>query len=474
MKESQRPTPTHGIPDATLDRNSLKALRALSLAGQGHPKSELAAMTFGIDNASARSRMSGLSAALVRAGLVRERKEGRERIVEITALGHEELARAPQEERASKSGATSAELTLPKAVSSDREHHNDRPRFHLRHAALLALWKLRSTRFQDRDWAYDQVLLSLATESGDEEENLKVDQEVLRSVRSYWVKGDSRRPLVETLVRFQDPRQRRLTGPALVAVGDSIDTDAEAVLWTSAAIELAHHYSFAPGSQTDRLTARRLLSRSKELLLKARKDSVLQNAADYRLAKAAKVASVGWIGVSGPRPALQKLSAPEDPELDLLATSLNSLNHKVRRADSFNGVLETLDRALTQHIGRWVMRAQPSTEWVFRRAGGTGIAREISDWAMEMRDRGTLSDLLVSQVSNSQTLQHELSEFIKKSTPYVKDFESVVQPHLDQSNALLGRTVQAPAVKYDSMLLNNLWNPEMVAAHVICSPGEQV
>jgi hypothetical protein len=471
MTETKRRTPSGEAADASLDRYALNALRALTLSDRGRPKSELAAMTFGADNASSRSRMSGLSAALVRAGLAREKKDGRERIMEITDLGREELARHPQEERSSKGRTLSPDLTLPNAVHSHRVYHNDRPRFHLRHASLLALWKLRNRRFNAKDWAYDQMLIALATESSKDEDTLKVDQEVLRSVRSHWEKGDSRRPLIEVLVRFQDPSQRRLTGPSLLEVGDQIDSDAEAVLWTSAAIELAHHYSFASGSQTDRLTARRLLSRSKELLLKARLDPVLEVAADYRLAKAAKVASVGWIGVAGRRQTVEELSAPDDPELDLLATTLNDLNRKVRRADSFNGVLEGLDRALTQHVGRWIMRAQPSTEWIFRRAGGTGIAKEINDWGVEMHERGTLNDLLISQTRSNTNLQEKLKEFISKGYPYLEDFESVVKPHLDQSNALLGNSVQASTVNYDSMLLNNLWNPEMVAAHAICRVG---
>jgi len=468
MTESKRHIPPGESGAASLDRHSLTALRALTLTDRGQPKSELAAMTFGVDNASSRSRMSGLSAGLVRAGLAREKKDGRERIMEITDLGREELARHPQEGRSSKSRTLSYDLTLPNALDSQLVHPDDRPRFHLRHASLLALWKLRNKKFNAKDWAYDQMLLALATESGDDEENMKVDQEVLRSVRSHWDKGDLRRPLVEALVRFQDPKQRRLTGPTLVEVGDRIDTDAEAVLWTSAAIELAHHYSFAPGSQTDRLTARRLLSRSKELLLKARLDPVLEVAADYRLAKAAKVASVGWIGVSGWRQTVEELSAPNDVELRVLARTLNELNLKVKRADSFNGVLEGLDRALTQHVGRWIMRAQPSTEWIFRRAGGIGIAKEINDWGVEMHERGTLNDLLISQTRANTNLQHELKEFIRKGEPYLQDFDSVVRPHLDQSNALLGNPVQASSVSYDSMLLNNLWNPEMVAAHAIC------
>ena len=468
MIESKRRIPPGEAAAAGLDRYSLKALRALTLADRGQLKSELAALTFGADNASSRSRMSGLSAGLVRAGLAREKKDGRERIMEITDLGREELLRHPQEERSSRSRTLSHELTLANAVSSHRVYHNDRPRFHLRHGSLLALWKLRNKKFDAKDWAYDQMLLALATESGDDEENLKFDLEVLRSVRSHWDKEDLRRPLIEALVRFQDPKQRRLTGPTLVEVGDQINSDAEAVLWTSAAIELAHHYSFASASQMDRLTARRLLTRSKELLLKARVDPVLEVAADYRLAKAAKVASVGWIGVAGQRQTVDKLSAPDDPELDLLATTLNDLNLKVRRADAFNGVLEGLDRALTQHVSRWIMRAQPSTEWIFRRTGGTGIAKEINDWGLEMHQRGTLNDLLISQTRSNTHLQEKLKEFISKGQPYLEDFESVVKPHLDQSNALLGNPVQASIVSYDSMLLNNLWNPEMVATHAIC------
>jgi hypothetical protein len=411
----------------------------------------------------------------VLSGLARERKSGRERVMEITDLGRNELESHREEKSRAASARLPPEPRLSSALESDRVHHRDRPRFHLRHAALLALWKLRRrhARLSADDWRYDQMLLALATESGDDATNFAADQEVLGSLRSRWSTRDRRRLLVEALVKFQDVRLRRQTGAELVALGDKIEESADAVLWSSAAIELAHHYSFAAASQVDRLTARRLLSQAKQLLLKARTDPELQVAADYRLAKAAKVASVGWTGVSGaPKLVAPELEVEADAELALLAGSLNELNAKVSRADSFNRVLEKLDRALSRHVGRWVMQAFPSTEWIFRRAGGTGIAAEIRDWAVEMRDRGTLNDLLVSQVNESPEFRSELTQFIANAEPYRRDFETVVEPHVLQAKALLGQPAKAAPVEYDAMLMNNLWNPEMVAAHAIAQPGE--
>jgi hypothetical protein len=65
------------------------------------------------------------------------------------------------------------------------------------------------------------------------------------------------------------------------------------------------------------------------------------------------------------------------------------------------------------YLGRWIMLAVPSSEWVFRRAGGIGLALEIAEWAKEMHDRGTLAELLVSRVESEPGLQHELREFVR-------------------------------------------------------------
>jgi hypothetical protein len=466
MVKSGSTLPLSQQPKASVDgAQELVALRAL--ASGPSTKSRLAVQTFGTDGRSARSMMTRLSARLVEAGLAEVRNNGRERIMEITKLGGERLK---------QSGATQSETVpsvpkLPDALNSHEQHSEDRPRYHLRHAALLALSKLlRKPKRTLSDDRYETMLLTLAAENPDPSADAKADAEVFDSLSSGWNGSDRRKRLMECLVRFEDVINRRDAGSDLVSLGEKVEPGPEAILWSSAAIDLAHHYSFAPASQLDRLTARRLLRQSRELLLKSVSDPELAVAAKYRLEKASKVAALGWTFSSPVNANEPAIAASEDGAPVELSKAIKVLDIKVSRSGAFNRVLESLDRTLSMHLGRWIMSAMPSTEWVFRASGGVGIEKAIRDWGQEMGKGGLLNDLVLSQVRANPSLQEQLRGFISQATEFGKeDFGDVVKPHISQARALLGENVKVLRTQYDAMLLNNLWSPEMVAADAIAA-----
>jgi hypothetical protein len=209
------------------------------------------------------------------------------------------------------------------------------------------------------------------------------------------------------LVDFQDVETRREAGSELVDLSDFIKPGPETILWTSAAIDLAHYYYFAPASQIDRLTARRLLRKSRELLEATARDPQLRTASLYRLGRVSMAAAVGWnwnpsaehSGWTSASEISKDHADLSEDEVMRLKTALAQFDAKVVLSGRFNTMLGPFESLLTQHLGRWIMLAIPSSEWVFRRAGGIGIAREIADWAADMRSRGTLQELLTTRVS---------------------------------------------------------------------------
>lgn len=474
-------------------------MRALRILANGRrTKSRLAVETYGEDNASTRSMMSRLSKTLIDTNWVEERKEGRERWMYITALGREQLTELSVVGGAGAvPDAPSLRAVIDSATHPDpqADHPDDRPRFHLRHAALLALAKLsRSSKGSVNDDYYEAMLRALAHEPSAEERRVRAragdtaldpkkdwfvaqDRKVFQSFAPIWDSKDWRKRLIGALVNFQDVETRREAGSELVDLTDLIVPGAEAILWTSAAIDLAHYYSFAPASQIDRLTGRRLLRKSKELLEATSRDSQLRIASLYRLGKVSSAAAVGWswnppaevqsgwTHADEISPDLGELSGDE---ADRLQSALAQFDAKVVLAGRFNSMLEPFESLLSKHLGRWIMLAIPSSEWVFRRAGGIGIADEIADWAADMRSRGTLHELLTTRVREDQTFRGSLHDFIDSTSGEgFEVFGKAVDAHVDQAKALLGQDIKTPNVAYDRMLLNHFWTPEMVAAHLI-------
>jgi hypothetical protein len=460
-------------------------MRALRILANGRrTKSRLAVETYGEDNASTRSMMSRLSKTLMDMQWVEERKEGRERWMHITDLGRQQL---PETNAVAEAGAVpdapslSAVIDSATHVDPQANHPEDRPRFHLRHAALLALAKF-SRKGNVNDDYYEAMLRTLAHEpSAQERPGLSTpeqDRKVFDSFASIWDSRDVRKRLIGALVDFQDLQTRRQAGSELVDLADLIkEPGPEAILWSTAAIDLAHYYSFAPASQIDRLTARRLLQKAGKLLEATSQDPQLRIASCYRLGRVSMAAAVGWSwnpaaqlrsGWTHPNEISKDLSELSAEEARRMQSALAQFDAKVVLAGRFNTTLGPFERLLTQYLGRWIMLAIPSSEWVFRRAGGIGLAREIADWAADMRGRGTLQELLTTRVRDDEKFQCCLHDFIDSTTDKgFEEFGNATDAHLHQAKALLGEDVNTPDVPYDRMLLNHFWTPEMVAAHLI-------
>jgi hypothetical protein len=472
------------VDDGTLSAQAERVLRALSQVQAPRSKGHLAIETYGADNASTRSMISRLSNQLTGGGLTVERKSGRERLMELTDAGRAYLR--ARENPSSRDLPVPTIPPLDEALDSlkpraDRPLHPlDRPRFHLRHAALLCLAAQHKSGIRSpADEHFEMMLRTLVHDAP--EGTVDGDQRIFASLASTWP-NDWRKRLIGCVVEFQDPQRRRKTGPEFVTLGDRIDPGPEAVLWASGAIDLAHHYSFAAASQIDRMTARRLLQRAKHLLEHTLLDPTLRIAAEYRLGKIAKVAQVGWIWDAKEAALLDvpHEREPADHDGDDLHELLRKLDQAVVSSGRFNFSLEACEQVLRHYLGRWVMLAFPSSEWVFRGAGGVDIAAAIEEWAIDMRERGVLRELLTERVKDEESapLRKTLQEFIKVPKPSVEDPAGTqLEPYLVQAKALLGQPVKVdPEQKskgyYHQMLMNNLWNPEMVAAHTVAAAAD--
>jgi hypothetical protein len=194
------------------------------------------------------------------------------------------------------------------------------------------------------------------------------------------------------------------------------------------------------------------------------------------------VAQVGWSWTADKAaPAgVPHEGQPSDKEDRDLGEVLRAMDHAVVNAGRFNYKLEACEQALRRYLGRWIMLAFPSSEWVFRRAGGIDIATAIEDWATDMRQRGGLGELLTERVNDEQSapLRTTLEEFIRVGEQSVGDPTGMqLEPYLAQAKALLGKPVKVAAEQkrdgyYRDMLMNNLWNPEMVAAHTVAAAAD--
>src|SRR5262249_35141607 len=160
--------------------------------------------TYGDDNASTRSMISRLSKQLTEAGWAIERKLGRERVMELTDAG-----RTYVQARANHSSRDLPVPSIPslgEALDSLRPlaevpvHPLDRPRFHLRHAALLALAALRESGVRSAaDKHFEAMLRALVHD--DEQGTVDSDRAIFASLEPTWP-NDWRKRLIHGLVEF--------------------------------------------------------------------------------------------------------------------------------------------------------------------------------------------------------------------------------------------------------------------------------
>jgi hypothetical protein len=432
-------------------------------------KSELAEQVFGRSDGSTRAMVTRMTAALTAAGAIEERLAGRERLVRLSPDGRALV------ERWGRSAGSFPPVDLEAALGDVRQHSKDRPRFHLRHAALLALASLRRRGVaSSADEHYQEVLIRLVDEHSSPDKDLDAFYRLQRT----WPGHDHRRILLaENIVRFQLEAERRSSPPDFSLVSDLLDPDdADTVLWASGAIDMAHHYLLEPRNHLDRVAARGLLHTATRLMQATCKIPELAVASAYRLAKAARVAAGSW---SWQPPAL---AASREP-LDRLDQEIADADQIVLQSAAFNAVLDRFDRTLTKHIGPWIMRAMPSAESFFRATGGPGLVGALEQWART--EAGQLADGLTGRGRSDPAVRRELEAFLHDGEPYLgTQFSKLVRPHLNQARALLGQppipddasagvTSETP---YSALLLNNYWTPEMVASDVIVSrsPEEAV
>lgn len=462
-----REIPAMSVRDDDLERETHHPTRRKLLVCLAGPrseltKSELAEQVFGRSDGSTRAMVTRMTAALAAAGAIEERLAGRERLVRLTADG-----RALVDSWGRNVGSFPA-VDLDAALGDARQHSKDRPRFHLRHAALLALASLRRRGIaSSADEHYQEVLIRLVDEHSSPDRDLDTFYRLQRT----WPGQDHRRILLaENIVRFQHEGERRTSPPDFSLVSDLLaPDDPDTVLWASGAIDMAHHYLLEPRNHLDRVAARGLLHTATRLMQATCKLPELAVASAYRLAKAARVAAGSW---SWQPPALASAREPRDR----LEQEIADADQIVLQSAAFNSVLDRFDRTLTKHIGPWIMRVMPSAESFFRATGGPGLVSALEQWAKS--EASELADGLTGRGRSDPAVRRELEAFLRDGERYLSTrFSKLVRPHLNQARALLGQPPIAgdseadvpSATPYSALLLNNYWTPEMVASDVIVS-----
>jgi DNA-binding transcriptional ArsR family regulator len=447
-----------------------RLLEVLMTAKEEPTKSALAEAVYGRSDSSTRAMTTRLTAALMEAGLLDERLQGRERRVRLTPRGREEVSRWADGGQRRDSWIDARKALGPAMLA----YPADRPRFHLRHAALLALSSLyarASGPLDDADAHYEQVLLALINEHSPPGEDAARFYRLARS----WPISDRRVLLADCLVRFQEERTRASTLDDLAVVGDTLAPDADAILWATCAINVAHHHLIDPRVPMDRLTARGLLARATSLLEEAGKDRALAVAAAYRFACASKVRSGVWVWTPPP----PDVTGPASP-LDPLAQEIANADQQVRVSSAINDLLDPFDAALARAIGPRIMRALPDAEPLLRRVPHHGASKELHDW--KTRHRDYLPDLFRGWARSDAPLRGQLQRFVDASMQMIHgaggdraaSSARVLVPHINQCALLLGEDSwfvpeDVTIRDYRGMVLNNLWTPEMVAADVVIS-----
>jgi hypothetical protein len=428
-------------------------------------KGDLAKRIYGRDDNSARAMTTRVTGALMLAGLLEERPEGQKRFARLTPRGREVAAEYGSTQR-SVSKQKPLEIVSLTDPGPGEEHADDRPRFHLRHAALIALANLRPR--DNADEHYHELLKALIDESSDPGQDLDAYYRLALS----WPIGDPRRLLGECLARFQDPAQRGLIAEEVMQAAQQLQPGPDALLWASSAIEVARHLLLEGRSVSDGITARGILQQASRLMTATAVHPALAIAAEYRLAKADKVlgatrrAATVWAKV---RDMPVKKAGADDP----IGRAISAADMLVQRSAAFNASLEPFEEVLVKEIGPRVTRVLPSAEAIFRRRAGAGYSREVDEWVRF--NVSPLGDVLRG-CATEDGFRKTLATFQEGAKALRSTLAGVVAPHLRQVATLLavgadsGAESSPSAVteqRYDSLLLNNLWSPEMVALDAI-------
>jgi DNA-binding transcriptional ArsR family regulator len=441
------------IQDRPLPR---KVLEILASREDEPTKSELAEAVYNRPcDSSTRALITRLTATLVDAGLIDERVVGRERRVRLTALGRARLTLKPA--RVGTWLDVDAAPELPEAQPADR------PRFHLRHAALLAFANVRqrtgAPRQREADDHFQQLLWSIIREDSPPADDLQRFYQLARS----WPTSDPRLLLGECIVRFQNETTRGAILEDLIVVGDNLQPDADAVLWATLAIIVAHHHITDPRVPSDSVAARGLLERALRLMRQAVANASLGVAAAYRIALAGSVRDGTW---SYEVPPVQAPGASVDP----IAVQIALSDEEVRHSAKANAILEPIEHLWARTIGPWLIRTLPTSEAIFRRVRHRDASRELRDW--KQMTGGNLVVLLRGIGKSDEKLHQITLHFVEKATQMVREGSraaSALIPNINQGALLLDRddlrlAQDDPTPDYQSLVLNNLWTPEMVAA----------
>lgn len=263
-------------------------------------------------------------------------------------------------------------------------------------------------------------------------------------------------------MRFQNETTRSSTLEDLLIVGDDLQPGADAVLWATAAIIVAHHHLVDPRVPSDGVTARGLLERASSLMRKAAADPALAVAAGYRIALAGSIRDGAWSCELPPAAADVGLADPVTQQIVLS-------DAEVRSAAAANAILDPIEHLWARTVGPWLIRTLPTCEAIFRRVHHRDASREIHDWKLRT---DSLAGLLRGLGKTDRKLQDVTLRFIEAATRMVRQGSHaacVLIPHINQGALLLDRDElqlpdDEPERDYQSLVLNNLWTPEMVAA----------
>jgi hypothetical protein len=464
-----------------------KLLMVLSGTDTELSKTDLATRVYGESNSSTRAMTTRATAALLAAGLLEERLHGRERLVRLSARGQalvRKWANKPQ---------TSQWRDIDEALRPPHGGHpGDRQRFHLRHAALLALGNLRARGVRsDADDHYQQVLLALIDEPSDPASDLKFFRDHLAPT---WPRHDvSRLLLAECILRFQvaerDKRERRSTFSDLILIGDAFGDDltrdpylqpADVLIWATCATAVAHHHLLEPDSEFRRISARGVVQRVAGLLgvLEKKAQPAYAVALGYRRALAGKVAYGSWEWQTLSHGEATPSRHPRaDAVSEAIASRVEAADLEVLASAEANQVIDRYELALTQGPGLAVVRALPDAEPFFHRIHRRDVTKELGDWAHHYK--GELAEIQRRAVARDPHTADQLRVFDAQATRLAERHPNIaagLAPHLRQCAFLLGtpstrsyaQASPAPRTADDhaAMVLNNLWTPEMVVADV--------
>jgi DNA-binding transcriptional ArsR family regulator len=462
---------------AELHHPTRRKLLTVLAEGQEIRKGELASLVYGEANNSTRAMTTRATAALVAAGFLDERLEGRERLVKLTPRGHD-IVRSWATAELKRSAWRSGDQV---PTSASNGHACDRQRFHLRHCALLGLAALRARGDKPRDEHYKQLLLTLIDQTSDAAADAKF---FYGNLQRSWPRDDfARLLLAECIVRFQsdDKNERRATLDDLIVVGDAFGDDlkrdpylqpVDLLAWATCATVVAHHHLLEPEFEARRIDARGILNRVLGALAKLKQlgNPALDVAITYRHALAGKVLFGTW--TADPAPAGTVAPAHADGVSGWQLAELEKVDAEVRRSTAINAPLDGFEFALTRSVGTRIMRALPDAEPFFRRVRHRDATRELNDWMHHRKHE--LAELLQTTATRQgdEELARRLVAFQSAAQQLPED-----DPHVRQCALLLGqpiRSVTPPAdlsidhgaVDHGALVLNNLWTPEMVAVDV--------